>query len=65
MINATLFTYKSETDTANDYIICPHCMSDAIRNAMDDPYIIHGRSYICNVCGAEIIVSPNTEEEIF
>lgn len=56
---------KTDNDVAIDSIICPHCGSEMVRNKMDNPYTIHGRSYICNVCGADEIVSPNVEEEIF
>jgi hypothetical protein len=34
-----------------------------VRNAMDNPNTIYGRSYICYNCGAEEIVSPEINEE--
>lgn len=56
---------KTDNDVAIDSVVCPHCGSEMVRNKMDNPYTIHGRSYICHVCGAEEFVSPNTEEEIY
>lgn len=65
MLNATVINVPEEKEVAIDYVICPHCGSQMIRNKMDNPCSIQGRSYICENCGADEIVSPTTEEEIY
>lgn len=66
MLNATVINVpENDQDIAIDTITCPHCGSEMVRNKMDNPYAIAGRSYVCEVCGAEEIVSPCTEEEIY
>lgn len=62
-MTTTLIKVPEDDNIAIDKIICPHCGSEMVRNKMDNPYIIHGRSYMCHVCGAEEIVSPHTEGE--
>lgn len=65
MLNATVINVPEESEVAIDYVICPHCGSQMVRNKMDNPYTIHGRSYICESCGADEIISNPTEEEIY
>ncbi len=63
MINATVINLPDEDKFATDTILCPHCGSQMLRNKMDNPYTIHGRSYICESCGAEEIISPEIDED--
>lgn len=65
MLNATIINVPEETEIAIDYVICQHCGSQMVRNKMDNPYTIHGKSYICENCGADEIISNPTEEEIY
>jgi hypothetical protein len=64
-VKPTLIKLSKDNNIAIDYTLCPHCFSQAVRNKMDNPYTIYGRSYNCHNCGAEIIVSPPTEEESY
>lgn len=64
MLNAIVINVPDESEVAIDYVICPHCGSQMVRNKMDNPYSIQNRSYICENCGANEIVNALTEEEI-
>jgi predicted RNA-binding Zn-ribbon protein involved in translation (DUF1610 family) len=66
MLNATVINLpENDEDIVIDHVICPHCGSEMVRNKMDNPYTINGRSYVCESCGADEIISPCTEEEIY
>lgn len=54
---------KDETDVAIDYIFCPHCGAEMVRDKMQNPYTIYGVSYTCQCCGATELRSPNLPEE--
>lgn len=64
MLNAIVINVPEEENIAIDYVICPHCGSQMVRDKMDNPYSIQNRSYICENCGADEIVNALTEEEI-
>ena len=55
---------KTDNDIAVDSVLCPHCLSEALRSRMDNPYTIHGKIYVCGNSHSEIIVSPALEEEL-
>ena len=66
MLNATVINVPEEQeDIAIDYVVCPHCGSQMIRDRMDNPYSIQSRSYVCENCGADEIVNAPTEEETY
>ena len=64
-MQVTVINVPDEKEIAIDYVICPHCGSQMIRNKMDNPYSIDARSYICENCGADEIVNSSTEEEYY